>query len=120
MQEIINKYLTVDQKHIKKMTPNNALKSKQDLFQILKWWKMLSNANTIGETHINGNTPTIRINLGSNNYVINADTNKEGVAEFLKNKEHPLILIENENGIQNKITNNENKSPIKGFYMYKI
>lgn len=40
------------------MTPNNALKSKQDLFQILKWCKMLSNANTIGETHINGNTPT--------------------------------------------------------------
>jgi len=120
MQEIINKYLTIDQKHIKKMTPNNALKSKQDLFQILKWWKILSKANTIGEIIINGNTPTIRINLGSKNYVINADTNKEGVVEFLKNKEHPWILIENENGIQNKITNNENKSPIKGFYMYEI
>jgi hypothetical protein len=119
MQEIINKYLTIDQKHIKKMTPNNALKSKQDLFQILKWWKILSNASTIGESLINGNTPTIRINLGSNNYVINADTNKEGVVEFLKNKQHPWILIENENGIQNKITNNEDNSPIKGFYMYK-
>ena len=37
----------------------------------------------------------------------------------LKNKANSWILIENENGTKNKITNNKNKEPITGFYIYK-
>ena len=123
MQEKINKYLTIDGDHVKKMSPTSALKNKNDLFQILKLWNRLSRKNTIGNLGNQGNTGNtviIRINLGSNNYVINADTNKGGVEEFLENKELPWILIENQNGKQNKITNKTDKSTIKGFYMYKI
>ena len=116
MQEIINEYLTIDQKYIKHCN----IKNKNLLYDILKWWKKLSESETIGDLHkINGNTALIKINLGSNKYVINADSNKEGVAEFLNNKNNPWCLIENDNGIENKITNSETKSPIKGFYMYK-
>lgn len=116
MQEIINEYLTIDQNHINHCNIQN----KDLLYDILKWWKKLSQSDTIGNLHeINGNTALIKINLRSNKYVINADSNKEGVAEFLNNKNNPWCLIENDNGIKNKITNSETKSPIKGFYMYK-
>lgn len=30
------------------------------------------------------------------------------------------ILIQNENGVKNKITNNLKEEPIQGFYMYKL
>ena len=117
MQEIINEYLTIDQKCIKHCN----IKNKNLLYDILKWWKKLSESDTIGDLHkINGNTALIKINLGSNKYVINADSNKEGVAEFLNNKNNPWCLIDNDKGINNKITNNETKLSIKGFYMYKI
>lgn len=117
IKEIINKYLTIDQKNIKHCN----IKDKDLLYDILKCWEKLSKSNTIGNLHKkNGNTPLITINFGSITYVINADSCKEGVAEFLKNRKHPWCLIENENGVKNKITNSETKLPIKGFYMYKI
>jgi|GEM_PF-3445914 len=56
---------------------------------------------------------------------INADPNRSGVLEFLENKENKenkennWIVIENENGIKNKVTNRIDSKPIKGFYMYK-
>ena len=113
IKEIINKYLTIDQNNIKHCN----IQGKDLLYDILKCWEKLSKSNTIGNLlEINGNTPLITINLGSITYVINADSCKEGVAEFLKNRKHPWCLIENEN----KITNSETKLPIKGFYMYKI
>ena len=36
-----------------------------------------------GAENQNGNTPLIRINIGSNKYKINADSTKEGVIMFL-------------------------------------
>ena len=116
-KEIIKKHLTDDQNHIKSCT----IDSKDLLYDILKWWEIISKVRTIGDLKIiNGNTPLIRINIGSNNYVINADSNKEGVFTFLKNKNNSWFLIQNENGVENKITNNISEAPIQGFYMYKV
>ena len=115
-QELTKKHLTEDQNHIIKVT----LHKKETLYSILKWWKTLSKSDTIGDLdNVNGNTALIHIKLGSNTYYINADSNKNGVSIFLKNKANSWILIENENGTNNKITNNINKEPIKGFYIYK-
>jgi|TARA_B110000902_G_scaffold22470_1_gene25070 hypothetical protein len=115
-QELIKKHLTEGQNHIIKVTLHN----RETLYSILKWWKTLSKSDTIGDLdNVNGNTALIHIKLGSNTYYINADSNKYGVSIFLKNKANPWILIENENGTNNKITNNVNKEPIGGFYIYK-
>ena len=122
-QEIINKYLSIDQNFIKKIEKSYPLTDKQTLYNILKWWKILSKKDTIGDPKkASGNTAQIHIKLGSNLYHINADTNKEGVGSFLKNKENnnKWSLIENENGRVNKVTNDPNKDPIKGLYIYKI
>ena len=48
-QEIINKYLTIDQQHVKAMTRNSSLTSKQTLFDILKWWNRISSSKTIAD-----------------------------------------------------------------------
>lgn len=88
---------------------------------IKKERKIKNKHEKIGDKNIkNGNTPLIRINIGSNKYVINADSKKEGVIIFLKNKNNPWILIQNENGLKNKITNNLTEEPIQGFYIYKL
>ena len=122
-QEIINKYLSIDQNFIKKIEKSYPLTDKETLYNILKWWRIISKADTIGDLKkASGHTAQIHIKLGSNLYHINADTNKEGVGSFLKNKEknNKWSLIENENGRVNKVTNDPNKDPIKGLYIYKI
>jgi len=120
MSDLIKLYLTIDQNYFKNTTLQNPFIEKEELFTILKWWKILSRSETIGDlTKINGNTPLIKIKLGSSIYVINADTTKQGVQTFLSNKNNSWKVVENENGIKNKITNDLNEEPIKGFYMYK-
>ena len=121
MSDLIKLYLTIDQNYFKNTTLQNPFIKKEELFTILKWWKTLSRSETIGDlAKINGNTPLIKIKLGSIIYVINGDTTKQGVQTFLSNKNNSWNIIENENRIKNKITNDLNKEPIKGFYMYKI
>ncbi len=116
-KEIIEKHLTQDKHYIKPC----KIDSKDLLYDILKWWINLTKHERIGDKNIkNGNTPLIRINIGSNKYVINADSTKEGVIMFLQNKNNPWILIQNENGVKNKITNNPAEEPIQGLYMYKL
>ena len=120
MSDLIKLYLTIDQNFFNNISLQNPFSKKEELFTILKWWKTLSKSETIGDLNkINGNTPLIKIILGSSIYVINADTTKQGVQTFLTNKNNSWKVIENENGIKNKITNDLNEEPIKGFYMYK-
>tara|TARA_B110000285_G_scaffold126075_1_gene142206 strand:+ start:274 stop:639 length:366 start_codon:yes stop_codon:yes gene_type:complete len=115
-QEITTRYLTVDQKHIKPCT----IKSKDLLYEILKWWKMLTTSETIGDLdNMNGNTPLIKVIRGNNSYFINADSKKTGVTTFLTNKDNAWHLIVNERGVRNRITNNSSGIPISGLYIYK-
>ena len=119
MKEVL-RYLTFDQQFIKKMNSSTYLKSKEELYGLLKWWKKLSKSETIGDLgQMNGNIPLIIIKIGSSSYYINADTNKTGVEVFLKNKTNPWNLISNRDAKKNKITNDSNHDPIEGFYMYK-
>ena len=102
------------------MNSLTSLNSKEKLYSLLKWWKQLSKAETIGDLgQMNGNTPLIIIKIGSSSYYINADTNKTGVEVFLKNKLNPGKLISNRDTKKNKITNDSNNDPIERFYMYK-
>ena len=118
MKELIDKYLTGDKNHFKKMNRDNMLDSKEKLYYLLKWWLTLSNKNTIGNTdNMNNNQRLILIKLGANSYFINADTNKAGVKEFLKNKDRNWKIIKSNRGNLNKITNSDKDIP--GFYMYK-
>jgi len=111
----------IEGKHILKMNNDNALNSKEELLTLLKIWKSTKGA-TIGDitnNQINNNTQIIKLKLNSTSYYINADTTREGVLRFLENRNNGWITILNERENMNKITNNEDRTPIEGFYMYK-
>lgn len=76
-QQLIDKYLTSDKNFIKRITIVNALKSKELFFEILKWWRIISTSNSIGDLNqMKNNIPLIYLQLGSSSYYINADSTK--------------------------------------------
>lgn len=119
-EEIINQYLTKDGNHIKPMQRANALRGKDDLYDILKWWSKITTDQTIGNlTEMNNNQKVILLQIGSSEYYINADSRNSGVKEFLKNKGNQWKIIINERGVKNKVTNRIDAEPIPYFYLYK-
>jgi hypothetical protein len=120
--EIIKKFLTEGDQHIKEINKIFPLKTKEEFYTVLKWWKLISSAKTIrnlGEKR-SDNTPWIFVKLGASMYYLNADTTKEGVAEFLKNKTNDWAIIVNNRGKLNKVVNTSDKSDIPGFYFYRV
>jgi len=120
IQELAQK---IEGHYILQMNNDNALNSKADLYSLLKLWKELTKGDTIGDIandRINNNTKIVRLELENSSFYINADTTREGVLKFLENQENDWELIMSNRGNLNKITNNEDESPIEGFYMYQV
>lgn len=118
--EQVKKYFSGDRNFINPINRNFSLKDKDEFIEILKWWSTITTSNTIGDlTLMNKNTPLIYLQIGSSTYYINADSTKNGVKEFLKNKKESWSIIVNENGVKNKVTNSVNSDAIPGFYFYK-
>jgi hypothetical protein len=118
--EKIEKYFTSDKNFIKPINKTYALKSKDEFIEILKWWSIVTKSNTIGDLkQMNNNTPLVFLQIGSSIYYINADSTVTGIKEFLKHKKELWRIIFNENGVKNKVTNNNNEEAIPGFYFYK-
>ena len=118
--EQIKKYFTPDNNFIKPIKRANPLKNKEEFIEILIWWNKISMSDTIGDLkELKNNTPLIYLQISSSSYYINAVSNKTGIKEFLKNKDESWKIIINENGVENKVTNRNNKEAIPGFYLYK-
>ena len=120
--EIIRRFINEKNGTIKKVEIAFPLKSKKELYQLLKVWKFYNRENN--HSKIGGDinfkqSPHVYIEINGYVYFLNSDTNIQGVAEFLENKENNWEIIENENGNKNKITNREDKNSIKGLYLYK-
>lgn len=114
MQEISNKY--IEGEYIKPMLHSHILSSKKELYDLLKTWKIISNASTIGNLALfPKNKKIILLNIRDNSFFINADTTRNGVLEFLKNKDNPWVITKKSKVVTNKI----DSQTIKGFYMYK-
>ena len=116
MQEIINKYLSIDQRYIK---PIRLLDS-DIFFKILICWSMINKSedSRIGDSDYGGKA-LIKLEIGDKKYYLNSDTNQRGVKEFLKNKKNNWRVIQNANGFANVITNKLDETSIPGFYFYK-
>ena len=121
--ERVRNYLSSDLNYIETVSVNNivSINKKETLYDLLECWMKFSKKETIGDLNkYNRNTTRIKVKIGSKEYKINSDTTKEGVEEFLENKENNWSLINNENGVKNKITNDLYENPIRGFYMYLV
>ena len=121
--ERVRNYLSSDLNYIETVSTNNtvSINNKETLYDLLDCWMKLTKKETIGDLNkYNRNTTRIRVTIGGKVYKINSDTTKEGVEEFLENRKNTWCLINNENGVKNKITNDSFKNPIRGFYMYLV
>jgi hypothetical protein len=110
--------------NIEKMDRQFPLTSKFQLKILLQEW-LETDGNTIGEMHDRNSNPEpwIWICINNNFYKMHADSNREGVKEFLKNEANNrtwLIIPTKNLGNRTKVTNNLNGNPISGFYMYKV
>ena len=114
MQEISKKY--IEGQYIKPLINEYALSSKEELFNLLKCWKMISKASTIGNVDSDSsNKRVILLNIRDISYYINADSTRKGVIEFLINKDNPWKIAKK----SKVVTNHIDSQTIKGFYMYK-
>lgn len=121
--ERVRNYLSSDLNYIETVSVNNivSINKKETLYDLLECWMKFTKKETIGDLNkYNRNTTRIKVKIGSKEYKINSDTTKVGVEEFLENKENNWSLINNENGVKNKITNDLYENPIRGFYMYLV
>jgi hypothetical protein len=119
---IYKNHISIDQNFILKLSRENALKNKEDFFNILKCWIRFSKSETIGDlTKMIRRTPILYLRIGSTTYYINADSKRIAVEEFLNNSKESESwkLITNEDGVKNKITNRKDEEAIPGFYFYK-
>ena len=116
MQEIIDKYLSIDQRYIKPI----RLSDRDVFFSILSCWSMLNRSedSRIGDSDY-GRKALIKLEIGDRKYYLNADTNRRGVKEFLKNQGNNWRVIQNANGFANVVTNKLDETSIPGFYFYK-
>lgn len=122
INEIIQKYLSFDQKYIKG-NKDNPIKSEELFYQILKAWLYInknSDARTGNSPSKNGFVNNFWIVLGSRTYYLNSDTERNGVLEFFRNRENSWKRIANRDGKKNLITNKTSEEAIKGFYFYKV
>ncbi|MAD11974.1 MAG: hypothetical protein CMC04_04565 [Flavobacteriaceae bacterium] len=114
MQEISNKFF--EGEYIKPMSHSHILSSKKELYDLLKTWKIISNASTIGNLVLfPNNKKIILLSIRDNYYYLNADSTREGVVEFLTHKTNPWKIVKK----SKVVTNHIDSQTIKGFYMYK-
>lgn len=109
-------YLTPNRRHIQRMNKNGALTSKEDLYNILDLWQIISHGTTIG---LNENIcATIYIKLVGREYQINSDSTMDGVKRFLENRNNVWRRAINATS-PNKFTNQQNGEKVVGFQLYK-
>ena len=106
---------------MKKRSKSDAISTKKELFDILETW-VKANAGKglnieIGDKGTS-NTPWLFIKVEGKVYYMNRDTKHYGVQEFCSNKSNDWVVIANNRGKLNKVTNSKDKKAIEGLYLY--
>jgi hypothetical protein len=116
MRELLERYLLGQ--YIIPMNWKNCLSSREDLVLLLKGWRQMTSSETIGDPNNGiGVRPLIRLQIGDNRYVLNADTKRRGVKVFLENEKHRNIWTYSE---KNRVSNAPNGEHIENLQMYKV
>jgi hypothetical protein len=110
-----------DDRYVPKGT---TVENKGELLKVLRDWLNVSGAPTIGPVANYGGKPWIVMHLGANRMaVLNADTKRAAVAEYVKDAESrgadiPWSILPNRNGRWNKLAFKANGEPTAGWYCY--
>ena len=114
--DIVNRHFNGD--YIKPMDWDNCLRSKKELYDLLQYWVKITKVETLGDLRTVGYSGSALIKLmdGDVKYVINYDTKRNGVVEFLKNsKQNDRWFVSRTNRVSNHIAGEH----IENMQMYK-
>ncbi len=100
-----------------------VVESKAALFELLEGWLRNSAARTIGDVDNYGGKAWIRIKLDEREAVLNADTKRTAVAEYIKDARNrgpnsSWEILPNRNGRWNKLGFSEDGKATPGWYCY--
>jgi hypothetical protein len=99
-----------------------AIEGKTELARVLSRWLRESTAMTVGNVGRFGGRPWLRITVGAHEVVVNADTKRAAVEQFVRDSnndpERDWQVNENRRGRINKVTPNADGPPLPGWYAY--
>ena len=102
--DIVNRHFNGD--YIKPIDWDNCLRSKKELYDLLQCWVKITKVETLGDLRTVGYSGSALIKLMDQNvkYVINYDTKRNGVVEFLTNsKQNDKWVVSRTNRVSNHI-----------------
>jgi hypothetical protein len=114
--DIVNRHFNGD--YIKPMDWDNCLRSRKELYDLLQCWVKITKVETLGDLNevIYAGTQLIRLMDRDVRYVINYDTRRNGVVEFLKNSEQNERWFVSST---NRVSNHTHGKHIENMHMYK-
>jgi hypothetical protein len=106
-------------KQIQKVEINNPINGLEDLIRNFKDWLENNPCEKISGNDI-GVAPHIFVKINNQLFRIHSDTTKQAIEVFVDNfkNNYEFKIIKNRNGNKVKATNNNDKTPIPGLYMY--
>jgi hypothetical protein len=122
LNDIIDKHIDKVTGKIKKNSRTNPVTTKEEFNNILKGFKMYNQGKSgvsTGSESV-GRSPLLWVSIHGTEYHLTSDTKIEGINQYYLNKDNDWKVINNLNGIPNRVTNREDSVDIPGFYLYKM
>ena len=98
------------------------LVGKRELVEVLANWLTESRSVTIGDVGTFGGKRWLRIEMNGHEVVLNADTTRGAVQEFVRSNaadpERPWSVVANRRGRFNKVLSGPGNEPLPGWYAY--
>lgn len=102
-----------------------TVSSTAELTELLRNWVSVSSQGTIGDVGDFGKRPWVRVGLGTDLVVLNADTKRSAVLDYLAHAADvghnpPWYVHANRNGRINKVGYRDDAPPSPGWYAYLV
>ncbi|MQA00930.1 MAG: hypothetical protein GEU80_16690 [Dehalococcoidia bacterium] len=100
-----------------------TVRSKPELVHLLDRWLEQSDAPTVGDVGAFGGSACVRVELGEHTVVLNADTRRQAVEEYLRDARSrgagaSWVVVANRRGRLNKVNFRDDGADTPGWYCY--
>ncbi len=90
----------------------------EELRRLLRTWLQRTGEPTVGDVGRFGGSPWLHVDLPGHELVLNADTKRAAVQEYIDAQSAELFVVANRRGIVNKVVFRQDRTPTPGWYCY--
>ena len=90
----------------------------EELRRLLRTWLQRTDETTIGDVGRFGGSPWLHVDLPGHELVLNADTKRSAVQEYVDAPSAGLFVVANRRGVVNKVVFRSDRNPTPGWYCY--